>query len=404
MSIPQQTLGISPTQLLTALAVVAFCFLFPVAPEAQAAEVITISQYGGTLQQAIDQAGEGGMVIVDETLFLDQPIVLPRRFRMVGLGHQGQGTLAFTMSSGSAISIQPGGDAWVSIENLDIEGLFTPGGEFDTTLRALDLSGSHNVYLRNLTIRGFDVGVYGDVSFSVHALNCSVSVNRTYNYYLYNEAHSWRITGGLSSQAGRIAIRVRQSNNTVIDSVRLESNPISIYTDTVSTHVINNRFECSPVIPQFCAGNPIAVRIGNGAVDTLLVGNLYAGLEPVDDLSVDGRTYRFDQGYTALVQPRSGEDGLRVALPEDGSEMVFDDNGRLRVGSAQGVSAKFTVNADSGEAMRVRAGGVTRLFVGGSGNVGVGTASPSERLEVNGNIRLNGDILSDGEICIGSGC
>ena len=124
----------------------------------------------------------------------------------------------------------------------------------------------------------------------------------------------------------------------------------------------------------------------------------------MDDLSVDGRTYRFDQGYTALVQPRSGEDGLRVALPEDGSEMVFDDNGRLRVGSAQGVSAKFTVNADSGEAMRVRAGGVTRLFVGGSGNVGVGTASPSERLEVNGNIRLNGDILSDGEICIGSGC
>ncbi len=404
MSIPQLFSRLSPSHALSALAVVAFCALSSVAPEARAAEVITISQYGGTLQQAIDQAGEGGMVIVDETLFLDQPIVLPRRFRLVGLGHQGQGILAFSMSAGSAISIQPGGDAWVSIENLDIEGLFTPGGNFNTSLRGLDLSGSHNVYLRNLTVRGFDVGVYGDFSFSAHALNCSVSVNQTYNYYLYNEAHSWRIVGGLSSQAGRIAIRVRESNNVVIDSVRMESNPIGVYTDTVSTHVINNRFECSPVIPQFCAGNPIGVRIGNGAVDTLLVGNLYAGLLPVDDRSVDGRTYRFEQGYTALVQPQSGEDGLRVVLPEDGSELIFDDQGRLRVGSEQGVSAKFTVNADSGEAMRVRVGGVTRLFVGGNGNVGVATASPSEKLHVNGNLRINGDILADGEICIGSGC
>ena len=35
------------------------------------------------------------------------------------------------------------------------------------------------------------------------------------------------------------------------------------------------------------------------------------------------------------------------------------------------------------------------------GNVGIGTRTPSEILEVNGNIKLSGNITSDGEICIG---
>ena len=37
-------------------------------------------------------------------------------------------------------------------------------------------------------------------------------------------------------------------------------------------------------------------------------------------------------------------------------------------------------------------------------SVGIGTNVPTERLQVEGNIKLNGNITSDGEICIGSGC
>jgi hypothetical protein len=39
-----------------------------------------------------------------------------------------------------------------------------------------------------------------------------------------------------------------------------------------------------------------------------------------------------------------------------------------------------------------------------NGNVGVGTSVPTERLHVNGNLRLDGDLVTNGEICIGSGC
>lgn len=45
-----------------------------------------------------------------------------------------------------------------------------------------------------------------------------------------------------------------------------------------------------------------------------------------------------------------------------------------------------------------------RLYIQRGGNVGISTSNPTERLEVNGNIKLNGNIVSDGDICIGSGC
>jgi hypothetical protein len=37
-----------------------------------------------------------------------------------------------------------------------------------------------------------------------------------------------------------------------------------------------------------------------------------------------------------------------------------------------------------------------------SGNVGIGVSNPTEKLDVNGNIRLTGDIVSPTDICIGS--
>ena len=45
-----------------------------------------------------------------------------------------------------------------------------------------------------------------------------------------------------------------------------------------------------------------------------------------------------------------------------------------------------------------------QLMVSDTGNVGIGTTSPTEKLQVEGTIKVNGNITSDGEICIGSGC
>lgn len=53
-----------------------------------------------------------------------------------------------------------------------------------------------------------------------------------------------------------------------------------------------------------------------------------------------------------------------------------------------GTSAYGTGN----EAMRITSGG----------NLGIGTSSPAQKLDVNGNIRLTGNIVSPNDICIGT--
>ena len=299
---------------------------------AEAADYIVASEFAGTLQDAVNAAGNQGMLIVDQPYFLNTSLILPRFFRLQGLGPQGRGVIAFAGGEGIRFA-GPESTSSVVIENIDIEGVYPAASPEDSI--GIDLNGLHEVTLRNVTVRGFDVGVRGYYSFYVNIRECNVSVNRTYNYHLVDNANSWRISGGLSSQSGRAAIRVENSNNTVIHGVAFESNRNGIYTDTESTHIFNNRFECSPAVPQFCPANDVyGVRVGAGAHLVSLFGNYYSGVEPVLDESSGGIAYRLDHAGGAYVRPEPGADALHV----------------------------------------------------------------------DGNLRLDGDLVSDGVICIGSGC
>lgn len=45
-----------------------------------------------------------------------------------------------------------------------------------------------------------------------------------------------------------------------------------------------------------------------------------------------------------------------------------------------------------------------QLTISNTGNVGIANTNPQQKLDLNGNLRITGDILADGTICIGSGC
>jgi hypothetical protein len=106
------------------------------------------------------------------------------------------------------------------------------------------------------------------------------------------------------------------------------------------------------------------------------------------------------------IHPPAGTDALSVEPGGSATpEFLVDRNAWVRVGPQQGDEARLTVNAEAGEdALRARTGGVTKLIVKSTGRVGVGTSLPDELLHVHGNLKVDGDIVSDGEICIGSGC
>jgi len=55
----------------------------------------------------------------------------------------------------------------------------------------------------------------------------------------------------------------------------------------------------------------------------------------------------------------------------------------------------------TGDKVRIFAGGTLTLSVTG-GNVGIGTDIPTQKLDVGGNIRLTGNIVSPNDICIGT--
>ncbi|HKH46652.1 MAG TPA: NosD domain-containing protein [Thermoanaerobaculia bacterium] len=367
------------------LALAAFS-LVPAAGAQPFTDNIEIASQHPTLQAAINAAGEGGMLIVDRDYQNLSPLVLPRRFRMMGKGPQGNAVLAFQgLAAGSALSIAPSGDAYVVIEDLDIEGSFTPINGFQTSARGIDLTGSNIVFLRQVVVRGFDIGVYGEGSLSVFADNCNVSLSNTDNYQLTAGSNSWRITGGISSQAGRYGVNAGVVNDTLIHGVRMESNSdAAIFTEAVSTHITNNRFECW-VDPRLdlCDATSRAVILGPSAIETTLVDNYYSGIGVVDQ-STAHSTYRFDNGHAVEISPPAGTDALTVRLAGSASpEFEVDDQAWVQIGPDQGTKARLTVNTDSGEdALRVRTGGVTRLMVLSNGKVGVGTSVPGAKLQV----------------------
>lgn len=68
------------------------------------------------------------------------------------------------------------------------------------------------------------------------------------------------------------------------------------------------------------------------------------------------------------------------------------DNSQINFKAAHGRRAQIGVQDDSDQGFYVRTNGEYRMSVRQDGNVGIGTTAPSEKLEVEGNIKVSGDI------------
>ena len=69
--------------------------------------------------------------------------------------------------------------------------------------------------------------------------------------------------------------------------------------------------------------------------------------------------------------------------------------------SGGGINHWLLFNYDS-QSMTFYSSGNPRMSIISNGNVGIGTTTPAQALDVNGNIKLSGNIVSNGDICIGT--
>jgi len=96
-------------------------------------------------------------------------------------------------------------------------------------------------------------------------------------------------------------------------------------------------------------------------------------------------------GGTTWAFKKTSSDGFSISqLGTGGSEFFIEQGGGIQLG------------AGGSKIVNIRPDG--RVLFSDAGNVGIGVNAPSEALEIDGNLKLSGNIVSDGNLCLGTGC
>lgn len=123
--------------------------------------------------------------------------------------------------------------------------------------------------------------------------------------------------------------------------------------------------------------------------------------------------YLYTNNARRLTVARDGRVGIGTAAPVQDLHIADSNDARIRVSAGPSIfqlesQGSFTqLGSVSNHDIHFFTNNARRAVITSGGKVGVGTTSPTEKLDVNGNIHLSGmnpKITSSGEICIGSGC
>jgi len=85
-----------------------------------------------------------------------------------------------------------------------------------------------------------------------------------------------------------------------------------------------------------------------------------------------------------------------IDLDESGTDSYLRQNGEIVVGRSDNSNFVRLGSSDASDYIRFFSGGSEAMRLDSSGNVGIGTSSPSEKLDVSGNVTINGSVILNG--------
>jgi hypothetical protein len=161
----------------------------------------------------VDQACSGANAI-KETL------VLPDRFTLAGVGMDGEGVLGFDLPDNvAAIRFAPSGD--VVNRLTTIRDLNLAGGCCGQV--GIDVSNSQFVYIRNIRLQNFAIGLFGNNAFSIFVDHSSLHDN-AFNIVVGDNTTTWRIRDTVTNQ-GLMGISLSATaRGHVVSGGRIERN------------------------------------------------------------------------------------------------------------------------------------------------------------------------------------
>jgi hypothetical protein len=161
--------------------------------------------------------------------------------------------------------------------------------------------------------------------------------------------------------------------------------------------------------PTFALADTLWQLQGSSNISNVNTGNVGVGTDsPGSKLEVGGAlTVGYQQGIMSrystggiapVLQVGTGTMGVMNGIPN--TNLIAPQLNGWQLGTAiTGISGRQDTPTGSGLSFLANRLEVMRIAY--TGNVGIGTLSPTQKLDVSGNIKLSGSIVSDGDICIG---
>lgn len=222
------------------------------------------------------QAHSHATLVVDRRCVLRQPLTLPDRFTLAGVGPDGEGSLSFEDLPDGASALRFAPAAGPAIRMTTIRDIRISGEASGRV--GINVSHSQFVYVDRVRMSDFAFGVSGETAYSIFISNSNFHGN-AFAVMMGEDTTTWRVCDSVLSQGLIGVVIAATARGHVITGARIEANDVTGVFVNGSMNVIESSwFEGNGTLPRWPSPGPThhAIRITNLAQKTRVLSNVFS--------------------------------------------------------------------------------------------------------------------------------